>query len=291
MLDRLIEKNITLRVVPAPQLGPVKADPSQVEQLIMNLAVNARDAMPEGGELRIETRNAEIGAAHPRLRDGVRPGRYVMLIVSDTGVGMDSETQAHMFEPFFTTKEPGKGTGLGLPIVYGVVKQTGGWTHVDSRPGQGTTFEIYLPWAEETELKAPVSETQSDLAAAPRGSETILLVEDESGIRELAGEFLRRQGYKMLYGMDGNEALRIAEGHEDLIHLLVTDMAMPNLGGKELALRLRTIRPQVKVLFMSGYPDHPGLAGGDVDGQMTLLQKPFSLDTLAHKVRTLLDQK
>jgi PAS domain S-box-containing protein len=291
MLDRLIEKNITLRVVPAPRLGPVKADPSQVEQLIMNLAVNARDAMPEGGELRIETRNAEIGAAHPRLRDGVRPGRYVMLIVSDTGVGMDSETQAHMFEPFFTTKEPGKGTGLGLPIVYGVVKQTGGWTHVDSRPGQGTTFEIYLPWAEETELKAPVSETQSDLAAAPRGSETILLVEDESGIRELAGEFLRRQGYKMLYGMDGNEALRIAEGHEDLIHLLVTDMAMPNLGGKELALRLRTIRPQVKVLFMSGYPDHPGLAGGDVDGQMTLLQKPFSLDTLAHKVRTLLDQK
>jgi PAS domain S-box-containing protein len=292
MLDRLIEKNITLRVVPAPQLWPVKADPGQVEQLIMNLAVNARDAMPEGGQLLIETRNAEIGNAHPRLRDGVRPGRYAMLIVSDTGVGMDGETQAHMFEPFFTTKEPGKGTGLGLPIVYGVVKQTGGWTHVDSKPGQGTTFEIYLPWAEETETKAlaPVSEVQSDLAAAPRGIETILLVEDESGIRELASEFLRRQGYKVLHGMDGNEALRIAEGHEDLIHLLVTDMAMPNLGGKELAHRLRTVRPQIKVLFMSGYPDHPGLEGEDVGSQATLLQKPFSLDTLAHKVRTLLDQ-
>ena len=292
MLDRLIEKNITLRVVPAPQLWPVKADPGQVEQLIMNLAVNARDAMPEGGQLLIETRNAEIGNAHPRLRDGVRPGRYAMLIVSDSGVGMDSETQAHMFEPFFTTKEPGKGTGLGLPIVYGVVKQTGGWTHVESKPGQGTTFEIYLPWAEETETKAPapVSEVQSDLAAAPRGTETILLVEDESGIRELASEFLRRQGYKVLHGMDGNEALRIAEGHEDLIHLLVTDMAMPNLGGKELAHRLRTVRPQIKVLFMSGYPDHPGLEDEDVGGQTTLLQKPFSLDTLAHKVRTLLDQ-
>jgi two-component system cell cycle sensor histidine kinase/response regulator CckA len=281
-----------LRVVPAPQLWPVKADPGQVEQLIMNLAVNARDAMPEGGQLLIETRNAEIGNAHPRLRDGVRPGRYAMLIVSDTGVGMDGETQAHMFEPFFTTKEPGKGTGLGLPIVYGVVKQTGGWTHVDSKPGQGTIFEIYLPWAEETETKAlaPVSEAQSDLAAAPRGIETILLVEDESGIRELASEFLRRQGYKVLHGMDGNEALRIAEGHEDLIHLLVTDMAMPNLGGKELAHRLRTVRPQIKVLFMSGYPDHPGLEGEDVGSQATLLQKPFSLDTLAHKVRTLLDQ-
>jgi two-component system cell cycle sensor histidine kinase/response regulator CckA len=293
MLDRLIEKDIALRVVPGARLWPVKADPGQVEQLIMNLAVNARDAMPQGGQLVIETRNAEINGAHPRLRDGMQPGRYVMLIVSDTGVGMDSETQAHMFEPFFTTKEPGKGTGLGLPIVYGVVKQTGGWTHVDSKPGQGTTFEIYLPWAEETETQgpAPVSGLQADLAAARKGTETILLVEDESGIRELAGEFLRRQGYKVLHAMDGDEALRIAGGHEDLIHLLVTDMAMPNLGGKELASRLRQVRPQIKVMFMSGYPDHPAFADGDAGGQTTLLQKPFSLDTLAHKVRTLLDQQ
>jgi two-component system cell cycle sensor histidine kinase/response regulator CckA len=293
MLDRLIEKNIALRVVPGARLWRVKADPGQVEQLIMNLAVNARDAMPQGGQLVIETRNAEISAGHPRVRDGMPPGRYVMLIVSDTGVGMDSETQAHMFEPFFTTKEPGKGTGLGLPIVYGVVKQTGGWTHVDSKPGQGTTFEIYLPWAEETEIKVPgsVSGLQAGLAAAPKGTETILLVEDESGIRELAGEFLRRQGYTVLHAMDGNEALRIAGGHEDLIHLLVTDMAMPNLGGKELAHRLRQVRPQIKVLFMSGYPDHAASADGDVGGQTTLLQKPFSLDTLAQKVRTLLDQR
>ncbi|HTC57479.1 MAG TPA: ATP-binding protein [Candidatus Sulfotelmatobacter sp.] len=293
MLERLIDKSIALRVVPGAQLWPVKADPGQVGQLIMNLAVNARDAMPQGGQLVIETTNAEINGAHLRLRDGMQPGRYVTLIVSDTGVGMDSETQAHMFEPFFTTKEPGKGTGLGLPIVYGVVKQTGGWTHVDSKPGQGTKFEIYLPCAEETETKglASVSGLQADLAAAAKGTETILLVEDESGIRELAGEFLRRQGYMVLHAVDGDEALRIAGGHEDLIHLLVTDMAMPNLGGKELASRLRQVRPQIKVLFMSGYPDHAASADADVGGQTTLLQKPFSLDTLAQKVRTLLDQK
>jgi len=292
MLERLIEKNIVLRVVPAAGLWPVKADPGQVEQLIMNLAVNARDAMPQGGQLLIETRNAEVGDLHPRLRDGVRPGRYVMLIVSDTGIGMDSETQAHMFEPFFTTKEPGKGTGLGLPIVYGVVKQTGGWTHVDSKPGRGTTFEIYLPWAEETETNgAPVSDLEGDLAAAPKGTETILLVEDETGIRELATDFLREQGYKVLHAMDGNEALRIAQGHEELIHLLLTDMAMPNVGGKELANRLRQVRPETKVLFMSGYPDDPASEEGEVGESATLLQKPFSLDVLAHKVRTLLDQK
>src|ERR1700691_271524 len=184
MLERLMEKNLSLRVMPAPQLWPIKADPGQMEQLIMNLAVNARDAMPQGGQLVIETKNAEFGDLDPRLRDGAPPGRYVMLTVSDTGVGMDSETLAHMFEPFFTTKEPGKGTGLGLPIVYGVVKQTGGWTHVESKPGQGTTFEIYLPCAEETETKGPASVPglQGGLAAAPKGTETILLVEDESGI-------------------------------------------------------------------------------------------------------------
>jgi len=290
MLDRLIEKNIALRVLPAPQLWPVKADPGQIEQLIMNLAVNSRDAMPEGGELLIQTKNAEIGRAHPLLREGVRPGLYATIVVRDNGVGMDLETQAHMFEPFFTTKEPGKGTGLGLAIVYGVVKQMGGWTHVDSKPGQGTTFEIYLPRAEEA--KAPATtEIRGDLTAVPRGTETILLVEDEAGIRELAFDFLQRQGYMVLTAMDGDEALRIADGHEDLIHLLVTDMVMPNVGGKELAHRLRQVRPQIKVLFMSGYPDHPALAPGDLGVQTTVLQKPFLLDTLAHKVRSLLDQQ
>jgi two-component system cell cycle sensor histidine kinase/response regulator CckA len=291
MLDRLIGKNIALRVAPAPHLWPVKADPGQVEQLIMNLAVNARDAMPQGGQLVIETGNAEIGDAHPRLGDGALPGRYAMLIVSDTGVGMDNETLAHMFEPFFTSKEPGKGTGLGLAIVYGVVKQTGGWIHVDSKPAQGTRFEIYLPCAEETRAMAPTSTRQADLARAPKGTETILLVEDESGIRELAGEFLRRKGYRVLHGVDGDEALRIAEEHGELIHLLVTDMAMPNVGGKELAQRLRKARPQIKVLFMSGYPDHPALTGGNAGVQSTVLQKPFSLDELALQVRSLLDQQ
>jgi two-component system cell cycle sensor histidine kinase/response regulator CckA len=290
MLERLIEKNIVLRVTPAPQLWPVKADPGQVEQLIMNLAVNARDAMPQGGQLLIETRNAEIGGTHPRLRDGVRPGRYVILVVSDNGLGMDSETQAHMFEPFYTTKEPGKGTGLGLAIVYGVVKQMGGWTHVDSKPGQGTRFEIYLPRAEEAKAPSAV-EKILDLATVPKGTETILLVEDEVGIRELASAFLQGRGYMVLTAMDGNEALRIAEGHEDLIHLLVTDIVMPNVGGKELAQRLRQVRPQIKVLLMSGYPDHPALASADIGAQTTVLQKPFSLDMLAHKVRGLLDQE
>ena len=290
MLDRLIDKSIVLRVSPDPQLWPVKADPGQVEQLIMNLAVNARDAMPQGGQLVIETRNAEISGAHPRLRDGMRPGQYVILVVSDNGIGMDSETQAHMFEPFFTTKEPGKGTGLGLAIVYGVVKQLGGWTYVDTKPGQGTNFEIYLPRAEEA--KAPVAADRIlDLNTVPRGTETILLVEDEAGIRELASDFLQGRGYMVLTAMDGNEALRIADGHEDLIHLLVTDIVMPNIGGKELAQRLRQVRPQIKVLLMSGYPDHPALASADVGMQMTVLQKPFSLDMLAHKVRGLLDQE
>jgi two-component system, cell cycle sensor histidine kinase and response regulator CckA len=290
MLDRLIEKNIALRITAAPQLWHVKADPGQVEQLIMNLAVNARDAMPQGGELLIETRNAEIGRSHPRRRDGARPGQYVILVVSDNGVGMDHETQAHLFEPFFTTKAPGKGTGLGLAIVYGVVKQIGGWTHVDSRPGRGTTFEIYLPRAEEG--KPPSApEKILDLAAVPKGSETILLVEDEVGIRELASTFLQGRGYKVLTAIDGNDALRIAEGHEDLIHLLVTDIVMPNVGGSELAKRLRRVRPQIKVLFMSGYPDHPALPGQSIGTQTTVLQKPFSLDTLGHKVRALLDQE
>ncbi|MGA2387410.1 MAG: ATP-binding protein [Candidatus Sulfotelmatobacter sp.] len=288
MLDRLIEKKIALRITAAPKLWHIKADSGQVEQLILNLAVNARDAMPQGGQLLIETRNAEIGGSHPRLRDGMRPGQYVLLIVSDNGVGMDQETQAHMFEPFYTTKAPGKGTGLGLAIVYGVVKQIGGWTHVDSKPGRGTTFEIYLPRGEEGKTTV-APEKVLDLATVPTGTETILLVEDEIGIRDLASTFLQGRGYKVLTAADGNDALRIAEGHEDLIHLLVTDIVMPNVGGSELAKRLRQVRPQIKVLFMSGYPDHPTLPDKSIGTQATVMQKPFSLDTLACKVRSLLD--
>lgn len=290
MLDRLLGKDIALCVAPAPSLWPIKADPGQLEQVILNLAVNARDAMPQGGQLKIETRNAEIGGANPRLHGGVLAGKYVLLIVSDTGTGMDAETQSHMFEPFFTTKEPGKGTGLGLSIVYGVVKQTGGWTHVETKPGQGTIFEIYLPRAEEPALPAISVTIKKEAKPVPKGTETILLVEDEDGIRALTSEFLCAQGYTVLHAMDGNEALRVADGHEDLIHLLVTDIVMPNLGGKELAHRLRQLRPQIKVLFMSGYPEHPALNREPGDEPEAILAKPFLLDTLAHKVRGMLDQ-
>jgi two-component system, cell cycle sensor histidine kinase and response regulator CckA len=288
MLDRLIEKNVQLQISPEAGLWPVKADSSQIEQLIVNLAVNARDAMPQGGRLLIETKNAEIGASHPRVGEAVQPGFYVMLKVNDNGVGMGPETLAHMFEPFFTTKDPGKGTGLGLAIVYGVVKQLGGWIHVESAPGAGSTFEIFLPRAEEANSQP--AEESPVIATAPRGSETILLAEDEVGIRELAIEFLQRRGYKVLAAMDGNEALRIAAAHESPIHLLITDIVMPNMGGSELAKRLMQARPDMKVMFMSGYPDHPALPGERLGGQVTVLQKPFSLDTLGLKIRELLDR-
>ena len=208
MLDRLIATNIEVKTVQAPALGRVKADPSQIEQIILNLAVNARDAMPHGGRLVLETRNVEVDEAYARNYEGIPTGKYVMLVVSDTGVGMDSETQARIFEPFFTTKEPGKGTGLGLATVYGVVKQMGGAIWVQSEPGKGTTFDIYLPQVEVTEEKT-VPETRTVLVTAPTGTETVLLVEDQDGIRDLVREFLGRKGYKVLHAIDGNDALRI----------------------------------------------------------------------------------
>ncbi len=243
ILARVIGTSITLKVELSLSPSLVKADPGQIEQVILNLAMNARDAMPDGGRLTIETRDIEIGPADPRLREGISPGRYVVLVVVDTGVGMDSETQSRMFEPFFTTKEPGKGTGLGLSTVYGIVKQTGGWTHVKSEPGQGTAFEIYLPEAAEREERSGLGDKRKDPASVPTGSETVLVVEDEEGIREVACEFLQSLGYKALDAVDGAEALRIAEGHEDLIHLLVTDIVMPKMGGRELVHRLREVRP------------------------------------------------
>jgi len=290
MLDHLLGKNIALKVATFPSLWPIKADPGQLEQVILNLAVNARDAMPRGGQLIIETRNIEISEVHRPFHSGMLAGKYVMLVVTDTGSGMDAETQVHMFEPFFTTKEPGKGTGLGLSIVYGVVKQTSGWTHVESKPGQGTVFEIYLPRAEDAAVPTGTAAFKKKSASAPKGTETVLLVEDEEGIRVLTSEFLCALGYTVLHAMDGNEALRIADGHEDLIHLLVTDIVMPNLGGRELAQQLRKVRPQMKVLFMSGYPEHPALSSDANAQPEAILQKPFLLDALAHKVRKLLDQ-
>jgi len=288
MLDRLIATNIEVKTVQAPELGRVKADPSQIEQIILNLAVNARDAMPHGGRLVLETRNVEVDEAYARNYEGIPTGKYVMLVVSDTGVGMDSETQARIFEPFFTTKEPGKGTGLGLATVYGVVKQMGGAIWVQSEPGKGTTFDIYLPQVEVTEEKT-VPETRTVLVTAPTGTETVLLVEDQDGIRDLVREFLGRKGYKVLHAIDGNDALRIADEHKEQIQLLVTDIVMPNLGGRELARRLTHARPHMKVLFMSGYPEHTTLSGEVGDEHAAVLQKPFLLDTLARKIRSVLE--
>jgi two-component system cell cycle sensor histidine kinase/response regulator CckA len=292
MLGRLITNHIELRVLLAPELGRVKADPGQIEQIILNLAVNARDAMPQGGQLLLETRNVKIDETYARNRNGVPPGKYIMLSVTDTGIGMDGETQTHMFEPFFTTKEPGKGTGLGLATVYGVVKQMDGAIWVRSEPENGTTFEIYLPRIEPAaERETPSSATRTALAAAPEGTETVLLVEDQEGIRDLVQEFLQRKGYTVLHAVDGDDALRIAGEHKDQIHLLVTDVVMPNIGGQELARRLTPLRPQMKVLFMSGYPEHASLGEEAVDRNVPVLLKPFLLDTLARKVRSVLDHR
>src|SRR5271155_2436276 len=311
MLDRLIGKDVELRVVPAASLGRVKADPGQMEQVILNLAVNSRDAMPNGGTLTIETRDVELDENDSRRHETAPPGKYVMLAVSDTGDGMDTETQARMFEPFFTTKAPGKGTGLGLASVYGVVKHSDGWIWVDSEPGQGTTFKIYLPRVEESRVdeseikesspkqsrpeKLEIRESKTaeslcgqsapSVASAPKGTETVLVVEDQDGIRDIVRESLRRNGYKVLIAVDGNEALQMAANYPDPIHLLVTDLVMPNIGGRELAQRLTPQRPAMKVLFMSGYSEDSAMDIEETGASALILQKPFSLDALARNVR------
>lgn len=288
LLQRLIGENIELSIKPSASLGRVKADPSQIEQIILNLAVNARDAMPQGGRLTIETASVELDDNYARRHAAVRPGRYAMLAVSDTGTGMDSQTQAHIFEPFFTTKELGKGTGLGLATVYGIVKQSRGCIWVYSEPGKGTTFKIYLPQVDEA-VQAP--EARKARPTTPRGTETILVVEDQDSIRELAREFLEASGYTVLEARDGGEALQIAERHEDAIDLLLTDVVMPKIGGRELAPRLSTLRPNIRVLYMSGYAEYDASERGILDHNLACLQKPFSLDTLLCKVREVLDRE
>ena len=287
MLQRLIGPNIELLVAPDRSPQFIKADPNRLGQVILNLAVNARDAMADGGTLTIQTTSVELTETRVASHGAIPPGTYTVLAVSDTGVGMCGEIQDHMFEPFFTTKKPGKGTGLGLAIVYGVVKQTGGWITVSSKPEQGTTFEIYLPRAEQASVKA-ISRQKAVGSAAP-GTETILLVEDQQGIRELVHEFLKRHNYSVLCAADGSEALKIADGYQKKIDLLVTDVVMPNMGGHELAHRLAHKRPETKVLFMSGNPDQASLSGLG-EAPATVLQKPFPLDTLLQKVRSVLDE-
>jgi two-component system cell cycle sensor histidine kinase/response regulator CckA len=287
ILRRLIGEDIQLETSSAPDLGLVKADRSQIEQVILNLAVNARDAMPQGGRLTIETANVELDASYSHPPAVLSPGRYVMMAVTDNGCGMDAETQAHVFEPFFTTKEKGKGTGLGLATVYGVVKQSGGYVWVYSEPGRGTSFKIYLPRIEETAVPAG-RDGKSEMQIPERGSETILLVEDEKGVRELAREYLASSGYTVIEAEDGHTALELAAMHVGQIHLLLTDVVMPGISGRELAERVSQIRPGIKIIYMSGYTDQAVVHHGILQNDAVLLQKPFTLMTLAGKLREML---
>ena len=286
MLRRLIGEDLDLGIVPCPDLGRVQADPGQIEQVIMNLAINARDAMPRGGKLTIETANVELGEGDNRPQVPVRPGRYVLLAVSDTGCGMNAETQAHIFEPFFTTKEQGKGTGLGLATVYGIVKQSDGYIWVYSEPGFGTTFKIYLPRIDDVSTTAEPDEARS---APASGRETILLVEDEEAVRDLVRGVLEGRGYSVLLAQSGEEAVRLSGGHEGPIHLMVTDVVMPRMSGRELAERLASSRPAMKVLYISGYTDDAVVRHGVLSRGVAFLQKPFMPNALLRKVREVLD--
>src|SRR5271169_757453 len=288
MLTRVIGEDIDLVMVPGAELGAVRADAGQIEQVIMNLAVNARDAMPSGGKLTIETSNVSLDEDYARFHAPLRPGNYVMLAISDTGAGMDSETQSHIFEPFFTTKGT-KGTGLGLSTVYGIVKQSGGYIWVYSEAGKGTTFKIYLPRVAEPAESPEQVAAPAESAAAEPGTETILLVEDEANLRYLARQFLEKQGYRVIEAADGAVAIQVAVAHDGVIHLLLTDVIMPGMNGRELAQRISEIRPNVKVLYMSGYTENVIGRNGTLDAGVRLLQKPFTLRDLKSKVREVLD--
>jgi PAS domain S-box-containing protein len=288
MLTRMIGEDIDLVLLPDPGLWPVRADAGQIEQVIMNLAVNARDAMPSGGKLTIETSNVALDDEYARFHAPLRPGDYVMVAISDTGAGMDSETQSHIFEPFFTTKGT-KGTGLGLSTVYGIIKQSGGYIWVQSEMGKGTTFKIYLPRVAGTGETATQVATPVETQKPEPGTETILLVEDEANLRYLARQYLEKQGYKVIEAADGAVAMQIAVAHDKVIHLLLTDVIMPGMNGRELAQRIAEIRPNVKILYMSGYTENVIGHNGMLDAGVRLLQKPFTLRDLRSKVREVLD--
>jgi two-component system, cell cycle sensor histidine kinase and response regulator CckA len=286
MLSRLIGEDIALVTTPTPGLGRVKADRGQIEQVVMNLAINARDAMPQGGHLIVETANVDLDADYVRRHVGARPGPHVMLAVSDSGLGIPREIQAHIFEPFFTTKEQGKGTGLGLATVYGIVKQSGGYIEVDSAPERGTTFRIYLP---RIDAEAPGPDRAARPATPAGGTETILLVEDEDGVRELARDILRTSGYTVLEARNGPEALLLCERHQGPLDLLLTDVVMPRMSGRELAERLAPLRPDLNVLYMSGYTDDAVIRHGVLGAGTAFLQKPFTPTVLVQRVRETLD--
>ena len=285
MLRPLITEHIQLALVLDPELGSMKADPGQIDQVIVNLVVNAGDAMPQGGKLTIETARVNLDDEYARQHPSVRPGQYVMLAVSDTGTGMNADAQAHIFEPFFTTKGRGKGTGLGLSTVYGIVKQSGGSIWVSSKQGEGTTFKIYFP-----RVEAPAKElaTQARLTVSPGGSETILVVEDEEMVRRLVCQILKNKGYRVLEARNGEEGLQVCRQQSAPIHILVTDVVMPEMNGRELANRVASIRPAMKVLFMSGYAEDAVVSDGVLDPGLNFIQKPFAPEALAWKVREVL---
>ena len=289
MLKRLVGENIELRTVLEPELGKINADPGQMEQVTMNLVVNSRDAMPRGGKLTIETANVDLDEAY-FLDHAVeaQPGPYVMLAVSDTGIGMDEEIQSHIFEPFFTTKEMGRGTGLGLSTVYGIVRQSGGYIWAYSEPGQGSTFKVYLPI-----VKGDADSGKKEIPPMVKlsGYETVLIVEDDHLLRNLVQQILQMYGYSVLEAQDGEEALRVCEEHQGPIHLILTDIVMPGIGGRELAEHVQSLRPEIKVLFMSGYTDDAIVHHGVLAPGVNFIEKPFTPESLACNVREALDQE
>jgi len=286
MLRRLISEDIELVSMLAPDIGLVRADKGQLEQIVLNLAVNARDAMEQGGQLTIETANVNLDATYAGLHMDVTPGPHVMLAVSDSGCGMDEDTRSHMFEPFFTTKEQEKGTGLGLSTVFGIVKQHKGHIWVYSEPGQGTTLKIYFP-----KIMEEFETTEEDQVSigALGGTETVLVVEDDEGVRKAVREILRKSGYKILSAHEPGEAILVAEQHTGLIHLMLSDVVMPRMSGPDLAERLNPWHPEMKILYVSGYADNAIVHHGILDKGLAFLQKPFALEELLQKVRQVLD--
>ena len=286
MLRRLIGEDIELSVSLAADLERVRIDPRQVEQILMNLSVNARDAMPHGGRVTVETANATIDEHFARFTPGLAPGRYVLLAVTDSGLGMDENTRSRIFEPFFTTKDPGKGTGLGLAMVYGIVQQAKGHIEVYSEIGHGTVFKLYLPSVDGVELQKEAADVQS---TSLQGTETILLVEDAEGVRALLQDVLTMYGHQVLVARDGEEGIRLADDHQGALDLIITDIVMPRMGGRQLVERVVAARSSVRALYLSGYTDEAVMRHGVLEAGSAFLQKPFTARQLMTKVRQILD--